>query len=340
MDEHNFHVVFRRLAQEYPGYHSKDIFTYLHNLHHGLPHGAYSRRIKVLDWQQVDEFDNKKGCALRLQKCGCESAFAPSFMDPLSAWNATQNNPSALFFLKQANATKGTGMCVVTRDQLRTCRMNHEQVLQQAVQDLMLLDGRKFVIRYYILIHNRRVFLHRRAAVIIHGVAYDRSSTDYKVQIQHDFDTPGSTTRLMSLHSLAQGGQWHNAIRENFVQIMPALQRLIDTTSADSYTLIGGDALIESSGRAKFIEFNFFPAMFANSLEFNTQVSQPVLRDMIALILLGDERGELEELHSRSHTAELERMPPQAVMWHYPTGAHRQTAFSAGPPLPTAVAVC
>lgn len=62
---------------------------------------------------------------------------------------------------------------------------------------------------------------------------------------------------------------------------------MINATSADGYALIGGDALIQSTGEAKLIELNHFPAMFAESAEFNNQIAQPVIRDLIMKILFG-----------------------------------------------------
>jgi len=257
-------------------------------------------------------FDNKRSCALKLQQSGCEDAFARTYMSPLAAWYATQNNPSALFFIKLDNATRGAGMCVISRNQLLSCRLSPKHVIQQAVQDLELINGRKFVVRYYVLVHNRRVFMHRRGAVIVHGATYHRNSTDYKVQIQHDFDKPGSEARLMTLDSICEGSRWRTAIAERFAHVMPALRPLIDATSPDLYTLMGGDALIESTGSAKFVEFNFFPAMFANSLDFNTRVSQPVLRDVITKTMLGATDTEFDEIRQRPHQQGWQQ--PQATV--------------------------
>jgi hypothetical protein len=276
------------------------MFTYLHSGYHRAPdQGPFPRLLKTLPWELTNSFDNKRSLSLQLQHFGCEEAFAKTFMTPLAAWHATQDDPSALFFVKREDTTKGTGMSVLTRNELLSCRLSNLQIIQKGVQDLELIDGCKFVVRYYILLHDKKVFLHRRAALIVHGAPYHRSSTEYKVQIQHDFDQPGSTARVIALHSRKEGGQWLNAIAQRVMDIIPALQPLIDATSADTYTLIGGDALIESTGGAKLVELNFFPALWAKSEEFNAQVSQPMLYSMICKLLLGASNTEFDELHRR-----------------------------------------
>jgi hypothetical protein len=210
-----------------------------------------------------------------------------------------QGDPCALFFVKNAQGTKGNGMRVVTRDELLSVQLLTSQVIQQAVQYLTLVNGRKFVVRFYILIHDGKLFLHRRCVMVIHGFPYQCNSIDSKVQIVHDFDDPASKAHLMPLNSMPQGTQWHKAIAQRVMEILPVLQPLIHATSQDCYAFIGGDALIDHTGDAKLIELNPFPAMCAKSEEFNIQVSQIVLHDLVAKTLCGSQSTEFDEISMR-----------------------------------------
>jgi len=298
-NEFNFNAVFERLGQE--GYASDALFTYLCSLYSGLPDRAgHSRLVQSLSWEFMSAWDDKRSLALKLQQNGCEEAFAPTFMNCTAALCATQGDPSALFFVKEAQGSRGWGMRVVTRNELLSCQLSSSQIIQQAIQYLTLVNGCKFVVRYYLLVHNKKLFLHRRGVMIVHGAPYVTNSQDIKVQIAHDFDQPGSTAHLIALHSLVQWSQWHKSIAQRVTDIMPALQPLIDATSADCYAFIGGDALIEYTGDAKLIELNPFPAMCANSDEFNSQVSQFVLRDLVTKTLFGANNTEFDELHCPS----------------------------------------
>jgi hypothetical protein len=336
-DERNFHAVFQKLAQDYPGYDCPSLFTYLHNAFHCLPSkGLCTRLISALPFELVNEFDNKRTLALKMQRHGCEWAFPPTFFSPLQAWQETQNNPGALFFMKVENQTKGQGMRVVARHELLALQLPALHVLQQAVQDLELVQGCKFVIRYYLFIHDKKIFLHYRGAIIVHGFVYDRQSTDYRIQIQHNFDEAGSACQLMSLHRHQHGGRWRDAIKQRIMAILPTLQPLIDATTPDAYTLIGGDALIESSGGAKLIEFNFFPAMFANSDEFNHEVSQPVLRDVIMKTLF-NVQNEFEELQQQQVPAYFPPMPSTTAVPLHMSAPFSCPPSQPGPPIPEMV---
>lgn len=308
LGDDNLRAVFQSLIAE--GHHSEALFTYVCSLYSPMPDcSAYPRTLQTLPWKFLSAWDNKQSLALKLQQSGCENAFAPTYASTVAAWYATQSDPSALFFVKLAESTKGWGMKVLRRNELLSCQVSSVHVIQQAVQHLTLVNGRKFVIRFYLLVHNKKLFLHKRGAVIVHGAAYDCNSTDNKVQIAHDFDQPGSTARVLALNAFVQGEQWRQAIEERVIEIMPALQPLVDATSNDCYAFIGGDALIQDTGDAKLIELNPFPAMWAQSVEFNTQVSKPILHDLVTKVMFGSNDTDFIELQSRG--SQFRRQPLQ-----------------------------
>jgi prolyl 4-hydroxylase len=291
--------VFRKLADK--GYVSDALFTYVITLYSSLPEknvqAAYPRSICSLTWEFLSGWDDKRSLALKLKQNECEEAFAMTFMNSEAALDATQSKPSTLFFVKDAQGTRGRGMRVVTREDLKSCKVDASQIIQQAVQYLTLLNGCKFVVRFYLLVHDRSLFLHRRSVMIVHGSPYLADSTDYKVQIAHDFDQPESTAQLINSNAVREGRQWHESITQRVMEVLPALQPLIDATSHDCYAFIGGDALIEYTGEAKLIELNPFPCMCTKSEEFNTQVSQVVLNDLVLKVMFG-ESNEFDKVHS------------------------------------------
>merc|ERR1712183_271432 len=86
-----------------------------------------------------------------------------------------------------------------------------------------------------------------------------------------------------------EGARWRAAIASRVVEILPALRPLLKASSQDEYTLIGGDSLIEANGKAKLIELNMYPCLCiegTRAAQFNRQVSQPMLKDVAATVLL------------------------------------------------------
>lgn len=321
-EQGNFDAAFRRLSTEYPGHVSQILFTYLCERFHQLPQqGAFSRLVHFMPSQITNNWDNKRLCALLLKQTNCEGAFPPTFMTVAAAMQATAFDASALFYIKEESATRGAGIEVVTRDMLQYRTLSSTQIVQQAIQDIQLIEGRKPVIRFYLLIHRGKAFLHRRCAVVVHGKPYARSSTDLQVQVTHDHACntadPSTKSRVIVMHTLDKAGQWYYAISERLHEIMPALRPLINASTYQTYALVGGDALIESTGKAKLLEFNFMPSMFTTQDDYNINVAQPVLRDLLAAVLLGESPAEFDELqqHHVLPSPQPSFVPP-GYYWH------------------------
>eukprot|EP00930_Biecheleria_cincta_P083020 TRINITY_DN72665_c0_g1_i1.p1 TRINITY_DN72665_c0_g1~~TRINITY_DN72665_c0_g1_i1.p1 ORF type:complete len:416 (+),score=90.85 TRINITY_DN72665_c0_g1_i1:56-1303(+) len=294
----SFDAAFATLAAEHSKFDSNTLFTYF-DTYGGkqLPSFTqWQRKVQLIERSVTNDFDNKQIFAEKLQNAGCEHAFAPTYFSKEQALVATKDCGDALFFVKSALGTAGKGMRVLTRDELRDCKIAQGHVIQRAVQDLMLIDGRKFVIRFFVLIHDQAVYGHKRAVAIIHGSPYDRSSTDYNVQICHSFEKPELGVTCCTLDSQPDGAAWHRATAQRVLEITPALQGLIRKSSKDRYAIIGIDALIENSGNARLIEANLYPNLWDLQEPINVQVKQPMLRDVIQKTVLGIGSAELESI--------------------------------------------
>lgn len=167
------------------------------------------------------------------------------------------------------------------------------EILQRAVQDLELIDSRKFVIRFYILLHDREVYLYRRGIVTVHGTSYHRDSTAYDVQICHDAQGSGSAVRCITFDAVPGYEGWYDSIARRTRDMLPGLQSLVHASSTERYAIIGGDAVIEATGHARLLELNMYPNLWDLNDATNEEVKQPLLRDVIAKVLLGMDSPDL-----------------------------------------------
>uniref|UniRef100_A0A7S0F9G5 Tubulin--tyrosine ligase-like protein 9 n=1 Tax=Pyrodinium bahamense TaxID=73915 RepID=A0A7S0F9G5_9DINO len=300
----SFDAAFRALADANPGYEGGALFTYF-DTYGGkqLPElGWWPRQVQLIDRNVTNDFDNKRTFAQQLQSAGCEQAFAQTHFTVQEALRASEGCLDALFFVKSPHGTAGRDMHVATREELQRRPVQDGYVLQRAVQDLTLIDGRKFVVRFFALIHDGVVLAHRRAVAIVHGPFYERDSTDYDVQICHDTAKAGSEVRCCALDSLPDGAAWHCAIAQRLMEIMPALQPLCDRSSADRYAVLGLDALIDDRGEARLIETNMYPNLWDFNEDINVRVKQAMLRDVLARVLLGQSPAELQPVDIAAST--------------------------------------
>ena len=62
------------------------------------------------------------------------------------------DEPDSLWFIKDPLATAGQGICVANREHIAE-HFSFGSIIQEAVQDLALVDGKKFTLRAYALVN-------------------------------------------------------------------------------------------------------------------------------------------------------------------------------------------
>lgn len=144
------------------------------------PHDQLFRLIRKLVYNR---FADKGELALILEAEGVDDVFPVTCFDTETAARHKDVN---LWFSKNRHGTGGIAMECLTSDALADHVLPRFHVLQAAVPDLRLIDGRKFTTRVYLLVWNGHVYLFDNGFNIIHGVPYVEGSTDYEIQIKHD----------------------------------------------------------------------------------------------------------------------------------------------------------
>ncbi len=196
--------------------------------------------------------------------------FPVSFFSCSQALEAVQD-PDALFYIKPSYAAWGKGIEVKTRRELSEmneegdCDFEDEEVIiQEGVTDLALIDGNRFDIRFYILVHNGRVYMHKNsnAKWINDGPSYNATNTEQTL----DFVRKYSGDLVLSFmfgNATGKCKQWLDAIHQQLIVAMPALEPAINATAENDklYQILGGDAMIRENGAAVIPEFNDWPSV-------------------------------------------------------------------------------
>eukprot|EP00434_Breviolum_minutum_P043505 symbB.v1.2.038786.t1/scaffold6174.1/size20348/1 len=240
--------------------------------------------LQLIDRDVTNIYDHKRGLEERLREFDCDGPFAKTYFNVEEALEATEGSESALFFAKLPEQSGGRGIRVLQREDL-TKDLSSDYVFQRAVQDLELLDGRKFVIRYFFWVYQGCLYLHDHGVVIVHGADYDPNSVSEAVQVRHDWYDSDSETYLITLQSSDQAPRWRRAIAERLQELAPALAPLLQASGDKGrYALVGGDALMQRNGEAKLIELNMYPNLCSQQAVVDKGVFLPVLEDMMAFM--------------------------------------------------------
>jgi prolyl 4-hydroxylase len=190
-----------------------------------------------------------------------------------------------VWFIKNAFGTAGQGMRCVSAADLSRAVLPENHIVQAGVQDLLLIEGRKFTTRIYALLWNRTVYLYDNGFLVIHGVPYDPSSTDYKVQIEHaGYERPDSPVKLREFQRFEGYGHYYGEIRRLLRRLTPAMQPVVNATDEQAYLLLGIDVIFQSSGRVHLLEINTIPN-FIHTAEINQAVNVPLFRAVLEKLL-------------------------------------------------------
>lgn len=269
------------------------ICYYFHGAHRTVPlraekSGQYTRVYRTLIQSPIP-VSNKLTMARTVAALGdpLTNAFPPTFETYSDALTAV-GDPNAAFFVKRPVVEGGGGLEVLSRSQLEAraqaqvspnvslTKSGKPVLIQRALSDLALIDRRRFDIRFYILVHRGRVYMHRNALVKTcrHGKPFDSTSLDLRNWIpKHGVACPLSyafTCRQVPApwdptknYQSSPLEKWLAAVYKTLAIVLPVLQNVAAETAKDHfrYHIFGADAVITNDGRAVLIEFNDWPSL-------------------------------------------------------------------------------
>jgi hypothetical protein len=231
---------------------------------------------------------DKRKCSNLIKKLKLYKYY-PKTYDNLSEIN---NIPiDKLFFIKEIYSTCGKGVKCLSGKDLLNYKINKNEIIQEGLQNLKLIDNKKFVIRAYIIIFNNNIYLSKYSMCMVHGKDYDSKSSEYDVQVKHEgYMNKTSAIKMYPLHETAYSSYIYK-IRDA-LKNMKELFKPIINNSNNQFIIIGPDILITNKDEIKFIEFNTFPNL-QHTKYINENVNEKMLFDLFKLVFLNYESDTL-----------------------------------------------
>lgn len=200
--------------------------------------------------------------------------------------------PPGLWFVKKARGSRGEAVyCFNDAAKLKQKVLelrDEPYVIQQAVADLDLIEGRKYTLRVYLLqLDDGRVFVYRRIVGILHRKAYSANCANFSVQVDHR-----GATRFDFAH--------HPHYQLIFERIVAVCRECFDcfrqTINLDGarYHLYGLDFLVDENLRPWFIEMNGFPNLDSTVNDVREQILLELFNDLYGLVIAPNFFGEQE----------------------------------------------
>ncbi len=189
---------------------------------------------------------------------------------------------SSLWFLKNRHGAGGKQVECVRLSEIREEDLGQYDILQEAVTDLKLMDGRKYTIRAYSIIWNEQIHLYKKWYRIIHGGMYSANATDYRIQVSLRYD--GNETTFLPQFAATSIEEFDSLLTAN-QKLKDIMSEIVEESDRDTYSILGCDFLIEKSGNAKLIEINAYPNLVHLDKAVAEEVNYPMIRDLVSMII-------------------------------------------------------
>ncbi len=190
-----------------------------------------------------------------------------------------------LFFIKDIYSTCSRDVKCIKGEDLFNCKINKNEIIQEGIQNIKLIDNKKFVIRANIIIFNNKIYLSKFGYCAILSEIYSTSNPNINNQV----GLPKNRS-FLSLHETAYSSYIYK-IRDA-LKNMKELFKPIINNSNNQFLIIGPDILITDKDEIKFIEFNAYPSL-AHTKYINDNVNEKMLFDLFKLVFLNYESDTL-----------------------------------------------
>lgn len=203
-------------------------------------------------------------------------------------------NSDKVWFVKRRGGSSGKYVnCVKNKD--ITSNTDRDSILQEEIHPIDLWNGRKYVIRSYILLWNKKAWLHRKAFCVVHGKEYEENSSDWDVQVNHNGYC--SQSGLVKLHNLEDLDEMKGkSVREEIFihlyksskEIAKNFKTVVESTTETQYIILGVDSLPihidENKYSIRLVEVNRFPNI-CHTQKINKEVNEEMLKDTLLFFM-------------------------------------------------------
>jgi len=246
--------------------------------------------IKLIEPAVYNKLESKGTVSKLLKTHGIEDVFPATFMSVKEAIAHTQaptpNHaaPVKIWFVKPFHLSGGRDIQVVETAALPDFELPKFNIIQAGVENIQLINGKKFTARVYLLIWNKQLYLFDDGFVVIHAPVYDEGSTDYSVQVDHrGYQSEKSEVEMRLMSDLPQFESIMANAAASLIKMKPIFEEAIAASSEKRYILLGLDFLLLKDDNIRFIEINAIPN-FIHSKRTNELLNVPFFEHTMRVV--------------------------------------------------------
>ena len=189
-----------------------------------------------------------------------------------------------LYFVKQ-NSTGGKGVNICNRKDIKDVYVSGS-VIQENMLFPHLYNNRRYKIRAYGVIYEKKWYCFLRSFITVSGVEYKRGRND------RDMHVINQTAKTRFLMSYELDG--YETIEKNIIHSMEEMRRLyakeVSSISGDEYAVLGVDVVVDEDLNVHIIEMNH-RSNYGHPLSVSEEADVMMIKDLIILLVTKSTEG-------------------------------------------------
>ena len=252
---------------------------------------SFPRIIQLLERRYTNPLADKLLLGRMVSNCNLHDYIPPTYETAEAADVGLKSTNTPLCFIKGRFGTGGKQVNCCKTENVAILNLPSDHIIQAGVNKIWLYEEKKVVIRFYVLLSRKKIWIARPSFAVIHGRDYDPLSPDFDIQIKHEgYAQKNSRVRLLPLFEIDNKKIWQTALLNVTKGIHVLLKPICDLTNSNTYSLLGIDGIPCSDGTVKIIEINNYPNM-NHTQDINATVNVPVISSLIFFTVSGINDG-------------------------------------------------
>lgn len=236
------------------------------------PIAPYIPSIQNISNSYVNYISNKKLCAERIKDLKLQDYYATTYN---SKSEIKELHKTGLYFIKNSYSSE---VKCVDGTELKTTHVSKDHIIQEAVSNLQCINDKKFVIRAFIIIHDKKMYVSRHALCTVFTSSYNENTTNPMKHIGINF------SECISLQQ-TEFKDCIYTIQKTCMHMKSLFTPIINRSHEYMYAIIGANILLKKDNSIKFIGFNAYPTLTYDHRS-NREVIEKMLCSVLKLTLL------------------------------------------------------
>ena len=248
------------------------------------PENWQGHYLKTLSRESLNPLSDLNHVAQTLREMGLAQLTPSTFGSIDEAINVSSSDDELWFVRSTFKNNKDKTLCI-PRNVLTHAQLPEGRVIQKAVDQLMLIQQRKFTVRVYLVVINGEIYCAQDTVLFIHGETYSPNDPNFAAQVDNQsYRDDGSTIRLVVGSESPHSEAIAKSARELAKKLGGLLNQIRNESTDHAFAVLALDTLLTKANEMKLLRIHTFPN-FITTAEIDSTVHVPLFEDILKIMV-------------------------------------------------------